>query len=209
MRSLVFLSLMLLLFSCSSTRFVDSWKNQTLAPAFHSDKMLVLAITDNLTARQIFEEELSKALLERGVNSEKSYGVLDGVQTGAQLSEPEIDRMAADLVSRGFDAAIITSVKGVERQHLHEPATVYVYPYYGRFGRYYFYYQDIYYGPPGYQEYDVYHVESALYRLDGKEDNALVWVGSFDITDPISIRATVEDYVKSLMTQMVNDGIIR
>lgn len=200
---------MLILFSCSSTRFVDSWTNDALSPAFHSEKMLVLAMTDNLTARQIFEEELGRALYERGINNEKAYGTFDADHTGAQLSESEIDQMAAELVSKGFDAAIITSVKGVERQHLHEPATVYVYPYYGRFGRYYYYYQDIYYGPPGYREYDVYHVESALYRLGGSEDNTLVWVGSFDITDPISIRETVDDYVKSLMAQMDKERILR
>lgn len=199
---------MLILFSCSSTRFVDSWKSEALAPGFHSDKMLVLAITDNLTARQIFEEELCKALHERGVNNEKAYGTLEADYTRARLSEAEIDQMAAELVSKGFDAAIITSVKGVERRHLHEPATVYVYPYYGRFGRYYYYYQDIYYDPPGYQEYDVYHVESALYKLGGDEANTLVWVGSFDITDPISIRQTVDDYVKSLIAKMDQEGIL-
>jgi hypothetical protein len=201
--------LALALFSCSSTRFVDSWRNEDLVSDFRPENMLVLAITDNLTARQIFEEELSSALRDRSVQAQEAYGALDTGFAQGRLDEAELDQMAVDLSDRGYDAVMITSVKGVEQHHQHVSGTGYTYDYYGRFGRYYYRYQDIYYVPQAIREYQVFHVETVVYELDGDAQNQLVWVGSFDITDPISIRDTVDDYVKSLMNQLDNEGIIR
>ncbi len=209
MKTLLSLLFALALFSCSSTRFADSWSNESLAPGFRSEKMLVLAMTDNLTARQVFEDELSSALQRRSMQAMQAYNALETGITSGPLSETELDRMADDLSGQGFDAVMITSVIGVEQHHQHLTGTGYTYDYYGRFGRYYYRYQDIYYQPQAVREYHVYHVETAVYQLQVADQNHLVWVGSFDITDPINIRRTVDDYVKSLMNQLEKAGIIR
>ena len=63
MKKLVSLiGILLLFFSCSSTRFVDSWKNEEIT-SFSPQKLLVIGMTDNLTARKIFEENI----LKRGI----------------------------------------------------------------------------------------------------------------------------------------------
>lgn len=209
MKKLLALLFALPLLSCSSTRFVDSWRNEALAPGFRSEKMLVLAMTENLTARQVFEDELSRALQGRSVQALQAYNALDtGITSGPQ-SETELDRMAEDLATRGFDAVMITSVKGVEQHHQHMTGTGYTYDYYGRFGRYYYRYQDIYYQPQAVREYQVYHVETAVYKLEEAEQNHLVWVGSFDITDPIDLRKTVDEYVDRLIEQLDKEHIIQ
>ena len=48
-----------------------------------------MAITENLTGRSIFEEQLRLALSERGWQAETSYGVLDNAFTESQKSESE------------------------------------------------------------------------------------------------------------------------
>lgn len=208
MKKLFALLFSLPLLACSSTRFVDSWRNESLAPGFRSDKMLVLAITENRTARQVFEDALSSALQGRSVQAAQAYNTLDAGITSGPISEAELDRMADDLTTRGFDAVMITSVKGVEQHHQHLTGTGYTYDYYGRFGRYYYRYQDIYYQPQAVREYQVYHVETAVYKLQVTDQNHLVWVGSFDITDPIDLRKTVDEYVKSLLAQMEREGLL-
>lgn len=208
MKKLLALLYLLPVFSCSSTRFVDSWSNEALAPGFTSDKMLVMAITENRTARQVFEDELSRSLQSRSIQAVQAYNALDTGFASSPLSESELDRMAGDLMSRGFDAVMITAVKGVEQHHQHMTGTGYSYDYYGRFGRYYYRYQDIYYLPQAVREYQVYHVETAVYALQVADQNHLVWVGSFDITDPIDLRKTVAEYVKSLLSQMEREGLL-
>ena len=55
----------------------------------------------------------------------------------------------------------------MEQHHQHVSGTGYTYDYYGRFGRYYYRYQDIYYVPQAIREYQVFHVETVVYELGG------------------------------------------
>ena len=64
MKKLVLFIGFLIFASCSSTRFVDSWKNPEIN-SFTPEKVLVVGITDNLTARKIFEEELKNKFVKR------------------------------------------------------------------------------------------------------------------------------------------------
>ena len=66
MKSLWCLLTMILLLNCSSTKLVDSWVDKE-SGHFTPKKVLVLGITDNLTARKIFEAELSKELIVRNI----------------------------------------------------------------------------------------------------------------------------------------------
>ena len=125
---------LLLMASCSSTRFVDSWKNKEIT-SFDPSKLLVVGMTDNLTARKIFEEELRLALVKRGVNAFESTGAIDQEFTRSQRSLEEIDGMAHKLVEEGFDAVIVTAVKGVDDRTNYRSNSLNVDYRWHRFGR--------------------------------------------------------------------------
>ena len=59
-----------------------------------------------------------------------------------------------------------------------------------------------------YNDYRVYHVETSIYNIKEDEDKSLVWVGSFDIVDPSSISATVNDYVERIVRQLEKEGLV-
>jgi hypothetical protein len=199
----------LLLTACSSTRFVDSWKNPEIA-AFEPKKVLVVGITDNMAARKIFEEKLKNAFIIRDIYAAESMAVLDNGFTSSKKSEEEIDIMIKKIANEGFDTAVITSVKGVDERINYE---AYYYPSIGyrwsRFGRYYYWYQDIYYTPRYYDYYKVYNVETVIYNLNQDDTKSLVWVGALNLVDPQRISSAVNEYVNKIIEQLEREKLIK
>jgi len=193
--------------SCSSTRFVDSWKNKEIAE-FKPEKLLVIGMTDNLTARKIFEEDLQLALSKRNINVNESGTVLEESFTETKKSEAEINAMVSKLAKEGFDAILITTVKGVDEQTNYSPGYYTMNNRWTRFGRYYYRYQDVYFTPNYYSNFKVYHLETSLYNINQDDNKSLVWVGTFDIVSPQNISATIKDYVARIIKQMEKENLI-
>jgi len=207
-RMVLFLGI-LLLSACSSTRFVDSWKNKEIT-SFEPKKVLVVGITDNLTARKLFEEKLKNAFIIRNIYAVESMAVLDNGFTSSKKSDEEIDKMIKQIAGDGFDTVVITSVKGVDERINYE---TYYYPSVGyrwsRFGRYYYWYQDIYYTPKYYDYYKVYNVETVIYSIHEDDTKSLVWVGALNLVDPQTINVSVNDYVNSVIKQLEREKLIK
>lgn len=207
MKKLLIVLLAGLFSACSSIRVVDSWKNDEHL-SFKPQKLLVIGMTDNLTARSIFEESLKTEFEKRGVNSLESLHVVDVAFTDSKKTEAEIDEMIAILSEKGFDAVIITAVKGVDEKKDYSQGYYTVDNQWQRFGRYYYRYQDIYYTPGYYNEYKVYHVETSIYNIDEKDDKSLIWVGAIDLVNPQNIRGTINEYVVAIIKRLEQDSII-
>jgi len=208
MKKIVIIIVLIVLTGCSSTQFVDSWKNPETT-SFNPKKALVVGITDNLTARKIFEEDFTSALNLRNINAVESTNVLSESFTSSKKSEEEINEMIQNISQDGFDAVVITVVKGVEKQKsYYENYSTRGYRLL-KFRGYYYWYQDIYYTPRYYETYDVYHIETSIYKLNGVENRSLVWVGSFKIVDPQTISVSVKDYVDRIIAQLETEQLIR
>jgi len=209
MKKFILILGLLLVSECSSTRFVDSWRNTEVA-TFQPDKLLVIGLTDNLTARRIFEERLKFEFKKRNIDAYESTEVLDGAFTDTRKSEQEIDAMKDQLIAEGYDAVIISAVIGVNTRHQYRSGGYYTFgpQLWYRFGPYYYRFQDVYFNPGYYNEYKVYQVETSLYNLKKEENKSLVWVGTFTIVDPSNITAVVNDYVKQVITQLQVEGLI-
>ncbi|MDX1829010.1 MAG: hypothetical protein R3342_05630 [Lutibacter sp.] len=197
----------LLTVSCSSTKFVDSWRNQKIK-TFTPKKLLVIGMTDNLTAQNIFEEDLKKAFVLRNINAVESTTVLDENFTKTEKSEEEINQMIKEISAEGFDAVIITAVKGVKK--LNYPPRYYTIGYrWTRFGHYYLNFQDVYYTPQYYESYKVYNIETSIYYINKEDDKSLVWVGSLELVDPKTIKSTVKKYVDKIIKQLERESLIK
>ncbi|MFD0762874.1 hypothetical protein ACFQZW_12350 [Lutibacter aestuarii] len=197
----------LILLGCSSTRFVDSWKNNKI-PLFKPNKILVIGITDNLTARKLFEEKLKKKLLDRGMNAEESMLVIDKMFTSTKRTENEIDELIKGLYSKGYDAVIINTLKGVEEKRKYSDNFYDLNYNWTPFTRYYFRFQDIYFTPQYYEEYKVYHIETSIYNINVEENKSLVWVGAFNIVNPQSMKTVINDYTLAVIKQLEKEHLI-
>ncbi len=205
--TIIFLIGVILLSSCSSAKLVSSWKNKEIS-TFQPQKLLVVGMTQNLTGRATFEEELSKAFIKHNINTYKSIEVIDASFSHTQQDKTQINKMVAKLSKDGFDAIVVSAVKGVEKIERYKPNYYNINYDWNRFGLYYHRFQDIYYSPRYYDKYEVYHIETAIYNINEKENRSLVWVGSFDVVDPQNITSTVKDYVAAIMKQLKYENLI-
>ncbi|SEL62757.1 hypothetical protein SAMN04488008_104373 [Maribacter orientalis] len=208
MKKIVFILGILALTACSSTRLVDSWKNKEIA-VFRPQKLLVIGMTENLTARKIFEEKLKEQFINRGINAYESSMALDQSFTASKRSEEDIEMMKEELLQQGFDAIVITAVVGIDDKTIRRSGHyTFGYNWWYRFGPYFYRFQDIYYTPDYYEDYKVFHIETSIYNISSDEDESLVWVGTFNIVDPVNITSTVNDYVARIIGQLERENLI-
>lgn len=207
MKRILSILTILLLFNCSSTKLVDSWFDKDYSN-YTPNKVVVVGITDNLTARKIFENNLVSELKNRGVDAIESSDVFESHFTSIKQTEESIEKEVERLSENGFDAILISAVKGVNQKTVYSADMYRTDYYWRRFGRYYYYYQDVYFDPGYYEKYNIYNIEATLFNLKKDEDKSLVWVASFNIIDPKSINATVNDYVKAIIKSLEKEGVI-
>jgi len=207
MKKLVLIIGLLVLTACSSIKFIDSWRNEDIT-FFKPQKLLVVGMTDNLTARKFFEEELKNAFALRNIYAEESTIVFDKTFTKSKKSEEEIDEMIQNITDEGFDAVIISAVKGVSEERSYSPNYYSVGYRWSHFGHYYFKFQDVYYNPRYYESYKVYNVETSIYNLNEANGKALVWVGSLNLVNPQTISTTVKEYVAKIIKQLEHENLI-
>ena len=78
---------------------------------------------------------------------------------------------------------------------------------YGGYGMGYHGYYGASYGmvsSPGYMtSYDILHIESNLYRVDGEK---LVWVGTSEIFDPSDVMNAIKSFSSNLVPTLVSKG---
>lgn len=195
------------LLSCSSARMTDSWKSDDYAN-YQPKKVLIVGITDNLTARKIFEQSLKEKLLKRNVFAVESSLVFEKDFMDSRQTQEQIDKEVNRFVAEGFDAVLISAVKGVDNQTSYSGKQFSSGYYWHHFGRYYYLYQDVYFEPGYYNSYKVYHIEASLYNIKTNNDKSLVWVASYDIVDPVNITSTANDYARAIVKSLEEASII-
>ena len=207
MKTQVYIVVLLLLMSCSSIRMVDSWKSKDYEN-YQPKKVLIVGITQNLTARKIFEEQLKTEFESRGIEAVGSYDVFKPVFTSLKQTEEEIQHEVEKVSNSGFDAILISNVKGVDEKVSYNGEKFRNNMYKHRFDHYYYLNQNVYFEKNYNVKYNVYHIESSLYDLKKGNGKSLVWVASYDIVDPSQIEATVDEYIDAIINSLEKENLI-
>jgi len=208
MKNLIFILAIIIFTGCSSIKIVDSWRSKEYTD-FKPKKVLIVGITENLTARKIFEEQLKEKLKQNGVDAAESYDLFALKFTTEKQTEENIKEEVEKITKNGFDAILISAVKGVDEEVMYN--TNYYNNYYYRrhpFRRYYYLHQDVYFDGGYYNKYKIYHVETSLYKLKENNDKSLIWVASNKIIEPNAISTTVNEYVAVIIKSLKREGII-
>ena len=207
MKSFYYIVALLLLTSCSTARMTDTWVNKEYTN-YQPKKVLIVGLTDNLVARKMFEEQLKTELINRGIDAVESYDVFKPTFTSLKQTEEDIENEVKRISNEGFDAILISAVKGIDEKVSYSGDTYRRDYYWRRFGRYYYLVQDVYLIEGYYNEYEIYHIEASLYNLKENNDKSLVWVASYDIVDPKRINTTVTNYVTAIIKSLEEKRII-
>lgn len=207
MKKIVFLLTIFLLSACSSTRLVDSWRSQN-HPDYSPKKVLVVGLTENITGRRIFEDQLKAELKSRNIDAFVSYNVFTPSFLNAKQTEEEIKNEVDKLLKDGFDSVLVSTVRGVDEKTSYSGDQINTFYNLRRFGRYYYLSQDVYFTEGYYSQYKVYNIEASLFDIRNNTDKALVWAGSFDMVDPTGIESSIDDYVKAIVKALEKESFV-
>ena len=187
---------MALLFAgCSSTSLVSNWKNPDIV-IFDANKVLLVGMTADTEAREMFESELKKEFDRRGVESFRSIDLFDVEFTETRQSEEQLNEVEQQLLDKDFDAILFTKIVGSENRKMFKKNMGSLGDRYGNFSDDYLDHQDIFYETGYYDNFTVYHAETSLYCICVGKERELIWRGAIDITDPQNIKKTIKDYVR-------------
>ncbi|MFC4633144.1 hypothetical protein ACFO3O_04455 [Dokdonia ponticola] len=205
-------SVLLLLTSCMSSDLVENWKNPEI-DLFAAEKVLVLAMTNDVENRQRFEKKLVDELEKKGVNAVVSDQFFDKEYTQRPHTQEELDLLENAMLEEGFDAILVSKIIGAEdRKSLLQSYDGFD-TLFNSFEEDYYTNQKIYAEDEYMDVYTVYHAESALYCICPTKERETIWKGSIDITQPESTRKAIKDYIKILLWVLeeqqlliINDG---
>ena len=201
------LFLVITLLGCSSAELVSTWKNPDIV-IFDAYKVLIVGMTPNEDARQVFETRMKRQFTARDIEAVRSIDLFDVAFTNTARTQDELDEVEQVLLDRDFDAILFTKVLGSESRQSFRRRMSELDSYYGKFRDDYLEHQDIYYDDEYYDQYMVYHAETSLYCICVGKERELIWRGAIDVTDPMDLKKTIDDYIKLLVLAMGEEEII-
>jgi hypothetical protein len=190
-----------------SSELIENWKNPDI-DVFQAEKVLVLAMSNDIDNRKLFEKKLVARLKEKGVNAVNSDDFFDTHFTSRPTTETELEAMEYEMLANGYDAILISKVVGAEDK-------VTLVQSYRNFNRTFNDFEDDYFSSQGLyvedehlENYVVYHAESALYCICPTKERQVIWRGSIDVTQPDSDRKAIKDYINMLMWTLEEQNLL-
>ena len=205
----------LIVVSCSGVKIVDSWKGDEIGDLADAN-ILVIARTDDMAARQRFEQEIADRLRAGGISATESYKKFPAMKHNLKQTEEEIAQKVQIIKNEGYRGVVLTVLKDMSKEIVTSETGGYVsggyYPsyyggYYGGFGGYY----GRVYSPYGYgyggtyvpsetRTYtsETYNLETVIYDLEQPDGQQLQGVIAIDITDPKSATKVAPKYADAV-----------
>ena len=204
--------------SCSSVKVLNSWKADNI-DAIKDNNILVIARTDDMSARIAFENEIVKDLTSRGINATSSFTKFPKLNPDQEITEADEKRIKTLIMDNGYNGVVLTVIK--EQQELTKTITDGAHyaggSYYGYYPRYYNGFYGYYHNPMSYSTLgnyveetsttytaQNYIVETVIYNLDEPDDKQLVAVVTSKLEEPDSASTTSKQYVKAISKSFEN-----
>ena len=198
--------------SCTSVKVLNSWKGDNI-DSVKDNNMLVIARTDNISARIAFENEIAKDLNASGIKATSSFEKFPNLKPDKELTEADAKRIKEIIRENGFNGVVLTVIK--EEQELTKTVTDGGYyagsTYYGYYPRYYNGFYGYYgnvnsfstmgnYVNQTTETYTAknYILETVIYNLDEPEEKQLVAVVTSKLEEPENAATTAKQYVKAI-----------
>lgn len=201
------LCLVILAQGCTSTELVENWKNPEI-DVFAAEKVLVLAMTNDVKNRKLFEKRLVDQLRDKGVHTINSEDFFNPAFTSRPRTEEELDDLEREMLAEGFDAILVSKILGAEDK----VTLVQTYHNWDKtfngFEEDYYSNQGLYIEDEENSKYTVYHAESALYCICPTKECELIWKGSIDVTEPDSNRKAIKDYINMLVWALEEQDLL-
>ncbi|WP_266203095.1 DUF4136 domain-containing protein [Pontibacter kalidii] len=199
----------IILWGCApATRMTGSWKNPDTATQKYS-KVMVVAISDNVQARQTVETDMQAQLQKRGIDATRSLDMFTPTMT--EQGAPDVDRMLSEAQEQGFGAILTVALLDQETETRYVPGAYGYAPmtrfgWYGGFRGYYNYWYPTLYSPGYYTEDKVYFLETNLYDVKTEQ---LQWSGQTESYSPSSLRKASETLAELTVNSLAQEGLLQ
>lgn len=207
-KTLGIVTVSILMYSCSSVKVADSWKDVQTSE-IKEKKVLVVNKTDNKTAQIRFEKDMVNALGNNGYNAIESFVKFPEDKHISTLDKEEIIDI---LKCEGIDVVIITTVQDVKEYKTTTVSTptyyVSSYPTYYRRGYYRGFhrsYHTVYVDSNPISETSYgkkYILQTAIYDLTQPESEELLSVIITEIDNPETLGTTSKDFAKKVTKEI-------
>lgn len=172
------------------------------------NKIAVIAISKDFSARESIENRIVNDLKENGINAISGITFLP---PNASKSDWETENIAKKLIELGVDGAISVSLLNTRDKTEFVPGQPYMYP--NGFYRYGGYVNRVYgniYSPGYYEQQTEYLIESRLYdvTITSDKEDALLWLGQSNIVSPSSLKDAAKSYGDNLVGYLIENKII-
>jgi len=175
---------------------------------YQPKKVLILGVTNNQNTRKIYEEKLKEQFKNRSILASESIYFFDKSFTNLTQTEESVQIEIERLINNGFDAVLISTVKGYDEKTSFN-RDIFNSDYYLRcFDYYYFLNQELYFNRNYEEKYKVYHIEISLYNLSNNTTKSLVWKGYYDIVNPQKVRSTIKHVIKAIIKTLEDENLI-
>lgn len=203
------LLLTLVLPGCApSTQITGTWKNPEGGGQAYN-KIMVVAITDNVRARQTVETDMQAQLQQRGIQGAKSIDMFP--PTMSQKGGPDVNQILDKVREQQYDAILTVALLDEETETRYVPGSYGYTPitrfgWYGRFRGYYTYWYPTIYDPGYYTEQKTYFLETNLYDVGTEQ---LQWSAQSASHSPSSLRKASVTLAELTVGRMAQDGLVR
>ena len=205
--------------SCAtSTHIVSSWTNEDYQKKSY-EKVMVLGVSDNNSARGAVESALVKRLTENNIPAVSSLNLFPDALKNKLLSKEEI---VSKLKSKNIDALLVVSLLDIKEEQNYVPGHTYTepvhsyhnhpavyynsrYPYYNT--SYYGYYSTAYrtvHEPGYYVNTKKIYLETNFYSV---EMEGLVWTAQSESIDPNNVGELSIQYAEIVVSAMLQDEL--
>ena len=208
--SVAFMLLLLtnfIFYACApSTSITGTWKNPE-SPTKGIKNLAIVALTDNVLARQQVENELQEALQKSNLIVRKSIELLP---PDFQTAKAEKDEILKRVRQSNIDAILTVSLLDEKTESRYVPGNMTYAPfgfgYYGSFGGYYNYLAPMMYGQGYYREDKTYFIETNLYDAQSEQ---LIWSAQSETYNPADLKSFSKDFAKVTADKMRKDGLLQ
>lgn len=204
---ITFLVLILMIFGCAPKLSSSFTKEGYTTNTY--EKIAVVAISNDLSARAAFESATVKLLKDNGFNAIEGINIFPQNMSKSKMDSYNLIKIIKD---NNLDGIITMSLVDTKEGERYVQGNTYTVPSgYYRVGRYISRRYLVLEEPGYYESTKSYVIEGILYDLkgdlNGKEDN-WVWIGSSDLVNPSSLKSAASNFAKQIVNELVKKEIV-
>lgn len=208
MKTRIIFSLLVLLFlwSCAANMNQVWMREDFQGKKFQ--KILVLAISNDIKSGTEFENTIVNILEKKGINATNSLTVFP---TDVEKEEVSDEQIESKIKEGNYDAVLISYLEDLQTRKINVAGGPLGYN--SPTGNYRSYINtgfNFKYSPEGYREEKSYILETRLFdNTTANPEEAMVWSGQSSITDPYSFYDGSRDYAIILVKSLLTSKVIR